>query len=60
MIRHWFVPSNSSPKERYEVEYSKETGWKCECLGYIFRNICSHINNVQKILNTKIIYLGEW
>ena len=60
MMRHWFVPSNSRSKEHYEVEYSKETGWKCECPGFMFRTSCSHIGNVQKILKTKIIYLGEW
>jgi len=60
MMKHWFVPSNSHPEEHYEVEYSKEKGWKCECPGYLFRTHCSHIDSVQKILQTRIIYLGVW
>jgi hypothetical protein len=60
MIKHWFVPSNSHPKRYYDVEYSKETGWKCECPGFFFRTNCTHIDSVRKILQSRIIYLGEW
>ena len=60
MMKHWLVPSNSHSNERYEVEYSKEKGWVCDCIGYHFRSDCSHIQTVQKILKTNIVFLGEW
>jgi len=60
MMQHWLVPSSTLEYERYEVTYSEETSWRCDCPGYLFRRACSHIQHVQAIVSTKIVYLGVW
>ena len=60
MMQHWLVPSSSQEFEKYEVTFSEEAGWKCDCPGYFFRRHCSHIQNVVAIVNSKIVYLGVW
>jgi hypothetical protein len=60
MSKHWLVPSRSQSDEWYEVILSMDQGWVCECIGFLYRSTCSHIQQVQELVQSKIEYAGEW
>ena len=60
MMQHWLVPSASQEFEKYEVTYSDESGYRCDCPGYLFRRQCSHVRTVQAIRDTNVVFVGVW
>ena len=58
-MEHWSVPSKTDTLDH--VVMRREDGeFVCDCLGYIFRRTCRHIQSVIRMIDSGIHYLGDW
>lgn len=37
---------SADQQRRYEVSYSSEEGWRCQCPGFKYRRECKHIDQI--------------